>query len=237
MNTLRYFFSTIAQSMAALFAVGGIFAIYRFQFLESQVSSAVKSFREFYRRRISHVPAPKGMPAYSAGKLENDRLIAEFNANEANEWLDKDILSILLNENKRNPDDIGILDYCYFFIKIVEARTTITKKLRCPMILIVINFLISNLLLLVVDLPYRGALTILASILVVLTTFTIYQLFSYIKLCFNLPKTLEFNNKFIGDDSVAGTRELVINKIKGIVSAYSDSEHKRLENEMEKFIK
>jgi hypothetical protein len=238
-NTLRYFFSTIGQSMAALFAVGGIFAIYRFQFLESQYSSAVRSFREFYRRRIALVTIPEGTPAYSAGKIENDRLMAEFDANEANEWLDKDILSILLCENKKNPNDIGILDYCYYFINIIEARTTIAKQLKCPMVLIVINFLISILLLIVVDLLSRNLLVFLAFGLLILTTITICKLFFYIKLCFNLPKILEFNNRFIleNDNLLANVRDSVIHKIKGIVKIYSDNEFERLKFEMEKFLK
>lgn len=41
-----YFFSTIAQSMAALFALGGVFAVFRLQLLETYFQKHIEKIRE-----------------------------------------------------------------------------------------------------------------------------------------------------------------------------------------------
>ncbi|NCB07994.1 MAG: hypothetical protein EOM73_07525 [Bacteroidia bacterium] len=46
-ETLRYFFSTVAQSMAALIAIGGVFTVFGIQIAYKRLEDAYDSFRAY----------------------------------------------------------------------------------------------------------------------------------------------------------------------------------------------
>jgi len=66
-NTMLYYLSTIAQSMAALFAVGGIFAIYRLQEINTEITNTCRAFKEYLRRLIEF--SPQGLVKMTEKKI------------------------------------------------------------------------------------------------------------------------------------------------------------------------
>jgi len=236
-ETLRYFFSTIAQSMAALFAVGGIFAIYRLQFIESQINSAINSYREFYRRIIiSNALNLSVSLSYSVEQKKNIIEEATQRANEANEWLDKDVFYILLKHFQEQKENNGILDYCFYVLKVTEAKVKIVKKLKCPTALVALNFSLALIFLSIVDILCYCISTGLVFIMLFLTFLTILMVLSYVKVCFNLPKIVVFNNTFVDLEILKELRNDVRNKIKQELESHSQKELEYLKSEMEKFI-
>ena len=85
-TTVLYFYSALAQSMAALFAVSGIFLIFRIQIIHQEISKSSDNFREWVKFRL-YSRDPK------TGSWIVDKGIAELGVDvEPDSWLVKDIL-------------------------------------------------------------------------------------------------------------------------------------------------
>jgi len=126
-----YYLSTIAQSMATLFAVAGVFAIYQLQRVENRIEHACNSFRLYMANSTS--------------------LLTRHS--EASEWLNKDIKDHLLfyfkKSKDKNPNDLlpAFVDYFCQIESQENFKDFILKYLWLPMSFIVLTFLLSLYLL------------------------------------------------------------------------------------------
>lgn len=104
-NTLLYFNSALAQSMAALFGVLGVFYVFRLQAVDLKLRQLYDSAKEFFWGRQKDWPK----------------------ANTAKMWLDKDILSYIASARKSRPDWVLSLDDYKIHI---NAQLTKKKELQ-----------------------------------------------------------------------------------------------------------
>lgn len=141
-TTMLYFYSALAQSMAALFVVSGIFLIFRIEMIQAEISRGIDNFREWVAFRIS----------------ERDPAIGTLGINrEPRSWLVKDVLDhideALKNAKEKNHPYIkAFTDYSSF----ITYRLNYQKWLKLfsfpPFILIGFIFLNALYSLAIVDL-------------------------------------------------------------------------------------
>jgi len=89
-NNELYFYSTIAQSIAALYAVGGIFIVYRYQTIDQQIGHAYEALINFIKSKIikwNLRPHPLVRKPYPPDKYHLNK--------DPDLWLHKDIISHL----------------------------------------------------------------------------------------------------------------------------------------------
>lgn len=183
-QTLLYFYSSVAQSMAALFAVGGIFAVYSLQTIENELEFTKRAFAEFvdgFRERI------RGYQGDVNAKM----------------WLGKDFLVhleyLIAQENKTGDKLLlkAYTDYHTHFKNQMEYRNRIKKELSSPTILITINFVNALLFLPCLDFilaKCRWVVFVDVFLLILFSTVIVIYLIDYIKFCLQGPKEVEINN-------------------------------------------
>ncbi len=113
LNMLGYFYSTIAQSIAAIIALFGLFATFRIQHSNIQKESALQSVRDYIKLKC--FDGQERIPGYS------------YVDRDVSCWLDKDVPSHLREIIKKsnvhnNPRFDGFVDY-YLFINSIETFT------------------------------------------------------------------------------------------------------------------
>ncbi len=118
---LCYFYSTIAQSTAALIALFGVFAVFRIQYSNVQKENALKILRNYIRSKCFDL---------------NGKLFKEYDYVDPDCWLDKDVPPHLREIISKNKGHLGFSDY-YLFVNSLED---FTQKL--------IHFLIYNMVVL-----------------------------------------------------------------------------------------
>ncbi len=149
--TLLYFYSTVAQSMAALFTVSGFFAIYRLQAIDAQLSRSYASYREWINIRLTsfniaqinrnHVQAPLAKQATEILGLGSDI--------EPHSWLEKDIIAhakSLFEAAQKSGSGLmkALRDYYRHFCK--QERSRLLIKIFSIIPLVIIGFLLLDAL-------------------------------------------------------------------------------------------
>ena len=126
-QVLLYFYSTIVQSMAALFAVYGIFGVYGFQTADNEINNTKNAFAEFasfYRSRI-----------HSYGGHSDARM-----------WLGKDFidhLDFLIDKEKGTRDKVLLKAYTDYRTHIQNLETyknNVWNGIIRSIVLVSINF-------------------------------------------------------------------------------------------------
>lgn len=129
-NSLLYFYSSVAQSMAALFAISGIFLIFRIEVVKSEISKGIDNFRKWVAFRISIVD-----PAINALGINK----------EPHSWLDKDVLDhieeSLDNARKNVPAyEKALTDYFIFIKSRLDYQVLLKKYAFPPFVVISVIF-------------------------------------------------------------------------------------------------
>ncbi len=120
-NSILYFYSTIAQSAAALIALFGVFAVFRIQYSNIQKENALKILRNYIKLKCFD---NNGNPQNEYSYVDSD----------VDYWLDKDVPAhlreIIQTEYSKNKLHFGFGDY-YLFVNSIED---FTQKLRTLLI-------------------------------------------------------------------------------------------------------
>jgi hypothetical protein len=186
-TTLLYFYSTLAQSMAALFAVSGIFLIFRIEMIHNETNRGIDNFRNWVTFRIN------------TGDIEIKNLGID---KEPHSWLPKDVLphietALEIAKAKNHPYTKALTDY----FKFIAGRLNYQKWLKLfafpPFILIGLIFCNALYNLAIVDLlVYKYRTNILAEVAsdLNLTSFTGIYLIVLIFFIFLGPRDWMINN-------------------------------------------
>ena len=139
LNMLGYFYSTVAQSIAAIIALFGLFATFRIQYSNIEKEAALKSLREYIVLKCRDINV--------AGKFMQKGY--SYVDNDVECWLDKDVPShlreIILRGDLVHKHKLGGFFDFYLFINTIEDFTRyLTRSLRLNMINLAI-FLIFNI--------------------------------------------------------------------------------------------
>ena len=128
--TMLYFYSTLAQSMAALFVVSGIFLIFRIEMIQNEINGGIDNFRNWVAFRIN----------------VRDPEINTLGINiEPHSWLPKDVLvhieaALQIARNRNHQYTRALTDYFTF----IAGRLNYQKWLKLfsfpPFILIGLIF-------------------------------------------------------------------------------------------------
>jgi len=168
-----YFLSAISQSMAALFAVGGIFAIYQLQKIDNLIEHICNSYR-YYLTNISKDPNMK-----------------------ESTMLNKDVKGDLLHTFPKDSNQPGLVDR---FVQLDEAEGFL-RKLRIwvwlPTILIAIPFLLSVWLL--AKLSPFGLHNEMFNVLFYFVLLAVYSVTRYMYFAIRGPRQIVFNNSLVAD--------------------------------------
>lgn len=179
-DSIRCFLSVVAESMAALFALGAIFAIYRLEEINTQVSRTCSAIREFVRRNILF-------------DLSNPN--RKMDSREVDEWLDKDVLySLLIRFDGTNR---AFTDYYTQLNNQLDFRDELQRKLLAPTCLMALTFLMSIVGLLLSDIIKLCCLRTLIFSLFILVIITTLNLVYYAKFAIAGPEEEILNNPLI----------------------------------------
>jgi fumarate reductase subunit C len=138
LNMLGYFYSTVAQSIAAIIALFGLFATFRIQYSNIEKEAALKSLREYIVLKCRDINGVAMQRGY------------QYVDNDVKCWLDKDVPShlreIVLRGDLVQKDKLGGFFDFYLFINTIEDFTRyLTRSLMLNMINLAI-FLVFNIL-------------------------------------------------------------------------------------------
>ena len=213
-EVLKIFNSTIALSMASIFALGGIFAIYRLQEINNEITRTCNAFKESWRRLILY--------------REEAKEAREKDSQEVNEWLNKDVFHKLIWLAK-DRTNVGLLDYFTQLNHQLNFRTKLQHDIWKHTSLITITFFVSIIDLLILDV-YLGPI-----ILLILTAWTIYEVLEYIRTVIDGPIEEHFNNDLTTDFKYLIDRR--ISQIKNEIESQICTEKNRIKENLEREIK
>jgi uncharacterized membrane protein len=198
MDTYRYLYSAIAQSMAALIALGGIFTIFALQTADKKVDHTCRAFKEHVRNWRKQVEMK-----FAEDEEMKDYL--ERKASEVDEWLNKDVTHNLLAmaeefHKKRMIIPTALVDYFCELRSQDEYSVSAKEKLWQPTICIIILFVVSCFLLFNIDFFNFFTLYIISAVLFLFLVAVLVWVYRYIKFLINVPKgeilnTLYWNDK------------------------------------------
>ena len=194
-ETLRYFYSAVAQSMAALFTVGGIFAFFNIENINVRLSKTCESF-------IAYM------------KLAYPERNSNLNVDKKDTWLSKDTLANLLAVFESNQDDIYLVDCYKEYSNLFHFKKEIKNKLKPLTILTAITFIFSLIALIIVDLKLIVSLNFICFVgLFFLIIATSYLIINYITISVKGSRHDCFNNGLI---NIKVDKELVEKYTEGI---------------------
>lgn len=182
-DTFRYFYSALAQSMAALFALCSVFVIFQLQYLIEQHDKTCKAFKEYMRRTFTQ----NGMPD---------------DAKAVDEWLNKDIFFNLLiyfeTFKKKQPKNLqpAFADYFAEYINQENFKHKIKLFLWIPTALICLSLLFSFIILHNTDYfyKYKSSTSDLLLQTSILNILTLYSIIRYIAFSIRGYKKENINN-------------------------------------------
>lgn len=167
--------------MAALFAIGGVFAIYQFQEIENQINHTCNAFKSYVKETQPGI-----------------------NQNEPARWLNKDVKVQLLCRFKAlkdaNPNDLldGFVDYFTQIESQESFATNLRNWLWIPTVLIGLTFLWA--LVALTRVPPSGLDDKMLMTMFSIGAFALIALIGYIFMVIRGPREFVFNNPIIGDD-------------------------------------
>ncbi len=170
-----YFLSALSQSMAALLAIGGVFAIYQFQKIENQIDHTCNAFKSYVKETQPGI-----------------------NQNEPARWLNKDVKVQLLCHFKalKDANPINLLDGFVDYFTQLESQEDFAAKLKnwlwIPTISIGLTFLWA--LLALSRVPPSGLSDKMLMIMFGIGAFALISLIGYIFIVIRGPREFVFNN-------------------------------------------
>jgi len=187
-DMLFWFFASTSQSMAALFAVGGVFAVFKFQAQEAKLRNLYDVFKEW-------CSIDKGSPFfgedYRPDLWKDDQIVSI--GRKAVEKRQKEI-----DDAKKEGRDVGrglekTVDSMKNRINEIEdhekKRNVALKSVKLPMLVILITFMIS-----IGSLPFTSYISesLLGLIILILTmaliTYSMCCVFTFIRFSLSLKK-------------------------------------------------
>ncbi|MFC1510224.1 hypothetical protein ACFL49_01005 [Candidatus Omnitrophota bacterium] len=147
-NTLLYFYSSIAQSMAALIAITGVFAVFTFQNINNKISETLSKIRKEYKRQL--VIEKNNYLSLENSKINGSKVkalikIIDKRLQFIDVWLEKDTLhNLIYSYANKHPDEkkiysAGFIDYYTHLTNLTEhKKTTLMNTLICIFLMITI---------------------------------------------------------------------------------------------------
>lgn len=213
------FYSTIALSMATILAFGGIFAIYRLQEINTEISRTCNAFKEYIRRLIK----------FSSSSTKDK------DSQEVDEWLNKDVFHNLLFRCVKNSDDVAAIDYFTQLNHQMDFRNRLQEEIWLPTKLIVATFLLSLLSFVFIGELHGYYLILWPFILLILATFAIIQVLKYIKIAIDGPMEENINNPLVAEFVDLANQRIA--QIKDKIKSQLPIEKARIERKLRKQIK
>lgn len=184
-----YLLSSVSQSMAALFAIGGIFAIYQLQRIDTLIDQICNSYRLF----LENQPRARDIPTI----------------------LNKDVKADLLHRYNENSKQAGLVDRFVQLVVLEKFLRRLKMWLWPPTILIASTFLIS--LWLLTKLPSIGLGNELYNHILWRVALTVCSVIGYMWFAIRGPHQIIFNNILVtksGDKELTDLRELFLSRQK-----------------------
>jgi len=180
-DMLFWFFASTSQSMAALFAVGGLFAVFRFQAQEAKLRNLYDVFKEW-------CSIDKGTPFfgedYRPDLWKDDQVVSI--GRKAVEKRQKDIDDAKKEGKDMEKDLEKTVESMKNRINEIEdhekIREVVLKGVKLPMLVILITFMIS-----IGSLPFTSYISknwlglIILILTMALITYSIWCVFTYIR--------------------------------------------------------
>ncbi len=174
---LFWFFAASSQSMAAMFAVVGVFAVFRFQAQENRLKNLYEIFKNWSMNYDFGI-AIKDHP-----NTWKDNKISEFGRS----WLDS-ILELVETKGKDSSDKTDM----YFFVDPLRVnveeieyheiiRNDILKSMKTPMVAILSSFMLSTVsLVMTVKISCSIAGFIILMVMIAMIAFSVISVYKYI---------------------------------------------------------
>ncbi len=218
-NGLGYFYSTIAQSIAAIIALFGLFATFRIQYSNMQKEAALNSLRNYIELKCFH-----GSDENILGYSYVDR--------DVQCWLDKDVPAHLREIIKRgnvrdNSMPMGFVDY-YLFINSIESFTQYLVRYLIKNMVSLGLFLVFNLIALIGLIYEWGFLKnpCLIGATILFFIFMLWAIIDYTKKSLKGPDFIFINNNETNKSYSETFSMLEIDKIiKNIMTEKNLSKH------------
>lgn len=163
---LYWFFSTTAQSMAALFAIIGVFAVFRYQLQENKLRNLYDSLKKRFL-----------LPSW----------IYHFGVTGAESWKDSVIADraeeLLEMKESRLPHNIKFnIKMDVLYIRHHEkARHSVLTKAKIPLVAVLITFVLSIIFISFIESILKNVIAlIILMFMMALITFSMIDLFYYI---------------------------------------------------------
>ncbi len=186
---LFWFFAASSQSMAAMFAVVGVFAVFRFQTQENKLRNLYDWFKSWIELRKPQLQPLMDSKKWSAWIMENDRnLLVETGWNTML-WKDEIVLEMgkgILNAIKLPDVDKGIVRALKERIVEIEyqekRRIDILKSMKTPMLAILISFMLSTIsLVMTVKISCSIAGFLIVMVMLAMIAFSVISVYKYIR--------------------------------------------------------
>lgn len=205
-NTLRYFYSSVAQSIAAIIAIGAVFAIFGLEQIDGKMISFCKAFKEFIRRRV----------------YDPDKMIEDKKKREVDEWLGKDVYYMLLayfdklKEKEKETLQPGFVDYFLELENLRKFKAQLKQEVWRATLSLIFTFMFSLVFLINVERISSDNLFVWTNLflgisLLISLSFTV----KYIAVVSHGPQEEYINNPLINSisDEVTKKREKRIREV------------------------
>lgn len=186
-DMLFWFFASTSQSMAALFAVGGVFAVFRFQAQEAKLRNLYDVYKEWITDDMRYRFFPERSDVWKDNEIvrigrhtvkEERKSIAEAKSKKGD----------IASELKKDEEDIDSIEEWMNEIENYEKkREVVLKSVKLPMLVILITFMIS-----IGSLPFTSYISksLLGLIILILTmaliTYSIWCVYTFIRFSLSL---------------------------------------------------
>jgi len=188
-DMLFWFFASTSQSMAALFAVGGVFAVFRFQAQEAKLRNLIDGFKYWAQVALRH----KYFREFPEQWKDDEVVII---GREARQQLQEEIDRL----RKDNGSDEETIKEKEVDVKVIKTRIDeiddnekkrngVLESVKRPMLVILITFMIS-----IGSLPFTSYISesLLGLIILILTmaliTYSMCCVFTFISFSLSLKK-------------------------------------------------
>lgn len=194
---LYYFFSASAQSMAAMFAVVGVFAVFRFQAQENKLRNLYDVFKLWFKswENLLAILCGRKIQGGRWYSQPDDVNIYEREWNPSI-WRDDEFVEMmkkLLNQIQKDKVKSDMANDWRKRIEEIEKhekrRNDILESMKIPMLAILISFMLSTVsLALTVTLSNSIVGFVILIVLLAMIAFSVISVCKYIRFCISLVR-------------------------------------------------
>ncbi len=185
---LFWFFAASSQSMAAMFAVVGVFAVFRFQAQENKLRNLYELFKNWIGLRQSQLYPLQDRKKWDVFIMENDRNLLVETGWDTTLWKDESVLEMgkgILNAIQSSNINKGVVRALKERIVEIEyqekSRNNIQESMKIPMLAILVSFMLSTIsLVLTVKISCSIAGFVIVMVMLAMIAFSVISVYKYI---------------------------------------------------------